>query len=51
MISIWLPVAFATAVAMELWAAIVHGWLWHGPLWSMHRPHHGKGRGPNWNVR
>ena len=47
--SIWLPVALATAVAMELWAAVVHGWLWHGLLWSMHRPHHRKGRGLTMN--
>jgi beta-carotene 3-hydroxylase len=42
---IWLPVALATCVVMELWAALVHRLAWHGPLWSWHQPHHGRERG------
>lgn len=37
-------VALFTAVAMEGWAAWMHGDLWHGSLWPTHRSHHrGKG--------
>ncbi len=45
----WLPVAVATAIAMELWAVVVHGWLWHGVLWPFHKPHHRKEKGLNLN--
>ncbi len=31
-------------VAMELWAALLHGRLWHSWLWPVHRTHH-RGRG------
>jgi beta-carotene 3-hydroxylase len=43
--SIWIPVALAVAVAMEFWAALLHGRFWHGLLWPVHRSHHSKRRG------
>jgi beta-carotene 3-hydroxylase len=33
-------VAVVVAVAMELWAGLLHGRLWHGVLWNMHGSHH-----------
>ena len=38
----WIAIAVVTAVAMEWWAAWVHGWVWHGPLYWMHHSHHSK---------
>ncbi len=35
----WL-VFLAFAVAMEFWAMLLHGRLWHGPWWPAHRSHH-----------
>ncbi len=37
---IWVPVALVVAVAMDFWAALLHGRLWHALLWSVHRSHH-----------
>ncbi len=37
---IWLPIAIVVAVAMEFWAAFLHGTFWHGVLWFAHRSHH-----------
>ena len=37
---IWLPTAAVVAVAMELWAALLHGRVWHSWLWALHRSHH-----------
>ncbi len=37
---VWLPVAVVVAVAMDLWAAFLHGRVWHSLLWSVHRSHH-----------
>ncbi len=37
---VWVPVALVVAVAMDLWAALLHGRVWHGVLWSVHRSHH-----------
>ncbi len=37
---IWLAVGLPVAFAMELWAALLHGRVWHGLLWSLHRSHH-----------
>lgn len=25
---------------MEVWAAVLHRWFWHGPMWAIHRSHH-----------
>lgn len=36
----WVPVALVVAVAMDFWAAILHGRLWHARLWPVHRSHH-----------
>ena len=36
----WMLAAVAGAVATELWAGLIHGSGWHGPLWFMHRSHH-----------
>ncbi len=33
-------VAVAVTAAMDLWAAFLHGFAWHGPLWTIHRTHH-----------
>lgn len=38
-------VAAAVAVAMEFWAMLLHGRLWHGVLWLAHRSHHTPRRG------
>lgn len=32
--------AVVAAVLMELWAAFLHGRVWHGVLWRIHRTHH-----------
>ena len=42
---VWLPVAALTAVWMEVWAALLHGRVWHGLLWAVHRSHHRRGEG------
>jgi len=36
----WAPMALLTPIAMEAWAAFVHGRLWHGVLWRVHASHH-----------
>lgn len=42
---VWVPVAIAVAIAMDFWAALLHRAMWHGPLWGVHRSHHGARRG------
>lgn len=42
---VWIPVALAVAVVMELWAMLLHGRVWHSWLWRVHRSHHRKRRG------
>lgn len=42
---VWLPLALAVAVFMELWAMLLHGRIWHSLLWKLHRSHHQKRRG------
>lgn len=37
---VWVPVALGVAVAMDSWAALLHGEVWHGWLWSIHSSHH-----------
>jgi beta-carotene 3-hydroxylase len=37
---VWLPVATVVAVAMDFWAAFLHGCVWHRWLWFIHRSHH-----------
>lgn len=44
-IAIWTVTALATAMAMEGWAALLHGRVWHGLLWFMHRSHHRRRKG------
>ena len=39
-IAIWLSAGLVTAVALELWAALLHGKIWHGVLWFIHASHH-----------
>jgi beta-carotene 3-hydroxylase len=39
-VAIWIAVAFPVAATMELWAALLHGRVWHGVLWGVHRSHH-----------
>lgn len=43
--AIWMVTALATATAMEGWAALLHGRVWHGPLWFVHRSHHRRRKG------
>ena len=46
---LWIATALLVAFLMELWAGFVHGVVWHGSLWSMHRSHH-EPTGPwEWN--
>lgn len=44
-VAIWAPTAIVVAVAMELWAALLHGRAWHAILWRVHRSHHRARRG------
>lgn len=44
-IAIWGPTAVVVAIAMEGWAALLHRFVWHGILWSVHRSHHEARRG------
>jgi beta-carotene 3-hydroxylase len=37
---VWAPVAMLVAAAMEPWAALLHGRVWHRWLWTVHRSHH-----------
>lgn len=41
----WICLAVAVALAMEAWAAVMHGRLWHGLLWGVHASHHTDDRG------
>jgi beta-carotene 3-hydroxylase len=46
---IWIATALFVAFLMELWAGFVHGQMWHGFLYRMHRSHH-ETTGPfEWN--
>jgi len=38
-------VALVVAAAMEPWARLLHGRVWHASLWGIHRSHHGRRRG------
>jgi beta-carotene 3-hydroxylase len=42
---IWAPVALVVAAAMEPWAMLLHGRVWHHRLWFIHRSHHRARRG------
>jgi beta-carotene 3-hydroxylase len=44
-IAIWIVVALAAAAAMEGWAALLHGRVWHHALWGVHSSHHRRRRG------
>lgn len=37
---VWTAVAVVVAVAMDFWAALLHGRVWHSWLWGVHRSHH-----------
>jgi beta-carotene 3-hydroxylase len=39
-IAVWLAVGAAVACAMEPWAALLHGRVWHRLLWRIHGSHH-----------
>ncbi len=43
-LGIWLCTVPVVFVAMELWAALLHGRVWHGLLWRVHRSHHRRRR-------
>lgn len=38
-------VALLVAAAMEPWARVLHGRVWHAALWGVHRSHHGRRQG------
>ncbi len=38
-------VALVVAAAMEPWARLLHGRVWHRRLWRIHRTHHSRRRG------
>lgn len=38
-------VAVVVAAAMEPWARLLHGRVWHRSLWPVHRSHHSRRRG------
>src|SRR4051794_34538101 len=42
---VWIPIAIVVALAMEPWAALLHGRVWHHGLWTVHRSHHQRRRG------
>lgn len=44
-IAIWIITGLAAFAAMEVWAAFLHGRVWHHALWRIHRSHHAKRRG------
>lgn len=36
----WAPTALFVAALMDVWAALLHGLVWHGPLMPLHKSHH-----------
>ncbi|CAN90740.1 Beta-carotene hydroxylase [Sorangium cellulosum So ce56] len=44
-LAIWIGAALAAFAIMEVWAALLHGKVWHHALWRIHRSHHTKRRG------
>ena len=38
-------IALVVAAAMEPWARLLHGRVWHASLWGIHRSHHTRRRG------
>jgi beta-carotene 3-hydroxylase len=44
-IAIWIITGLLAFAAMEGWAALLHGRVWHHALWRIHRSHHAKRRG------
>lgn len=36
----WIILALSVAIGMELWSRFVHGVVWHGILWPLHKSHH-----------
>ncbi|WP_437648150.1 beta-carotene hydroxylase [Sorangium sp. So ce362] len=44
-LAIWIATALTAFATMEVWAALLHGRVWHHALWSIHRSHHTKRRG------
>ncbi len=44
-VAVGLLVAILVAAAMEPWARLLHGRVWHHRLWSIHRTHHGRRAG------
>ena len=46
---VWIPTALTVAVLMDLWAALLHGFVWHGALLFVHRTHHAP-RAGRWEL-
>lgn len=40
-VCVWIASGVPVALLMEPWAALLHGRVWHGALWRLHRSHHG----------
>lgn len=45
LIALGTAVAVVVACAMEPWARMLHGQVWHRSLWGVHRSHHSRRRG------
>lgn len=45
LVILWICTALLVAVLMEFWAALLHGRIWHGLLYRIHRSHHQKRKG------
>ncbi len=37
---VWLAAGLPVLLAMEPWSRVLHGRVWHGPLFVVHRSHH-----------
>lgn len=39
-LALWLAAGLPVALAMETWSRVLHGRVWHGPLYGIHASHH-----------
>jgi beta-carotene 3-hydroxylase len=39
-VALWLASGLGALVLMEFWADFLHGRVWHGALWFIHKSHH-----------
>ena len=45
LVALTIATSLVVAVAMEAWAALLHGRVWHRVLWPVHASHHRRRRG------